>query len=153
MVACSGTHSSSLANFGKNVWGSHRPGWLWVVGNRSRVYLAVFATSNPQSTCHGPRPGPTLAPQCSRGLLRAPQPRAREQTRGRKSKKCRRAKKVNFVHGNTRLPFGTWFPRARNGWGEHKCLFDAVGIVLGHWLIHRSRGYDIYRRGIVSYIL
>ena len=36
--------------------------------NGSRGYLPVFATLNPQSTCLGPRPGPTLAPQCSRRL-------------------------------------------------------------------------------------
>ena len=54
---------------------------------------------------------------------------------------------------HTSFPSGTWFPRAQNGWGEHKCLFDAVGIVLGHWLMQRSRGFDIYRRGMVSYVL
>ena len=60
---------------------------------------------------------------------------------GRKSHK--KAKKFKVIIGSTRLPFGTWFPRARNGWGERKCLFYAVGIVLGHWLMQRSRGYDI----------
>ena len=28
----------------------------------------LLSTLNPQSTCHGPRPGPTLAPHCSGGL-------------------------------------------------------------------------------------
>ena len=46
-------------------------------GNGSRGYLPV-ATLTPQSTCHGPRPGPTLAPQCSRGPPACP---ATESTR------------------------------------------------------------------------
>ena len=32
-------------------------------------------------------------------------------------------------------------------------LFDAVGMVLEHWLMQRSRGYVMYRRGMVSYVL
>ena len=42
--------------------GLHGPGWLYVLGWPPRRYLLIFATANPQSTCHGPRPGPTLAP-------------------------------------------------------------------------------------------
>ena len=41
-----------------------RLSWLLLAGKRPRGYLQVFVTLNPQSTCHGPRPGPTHAPQC-----------------------------------------------------------------------------------------
>ena len=46
-----------------------------------------------------------------------------------------------MVLRHTSFPSGTWFPRAQNEWGERKCLFDAICIVLGHWLMQRSRGY------------
>ena len=42
--------------------GLHGPGWLWLGGKRSRDYLPVFATLNAQSTHHGARPRPKLAP-------------------------------------------------------------------------------------------
>ena len=60
----------------------------------------LLATLNTQSTCHGPRPGPTLAPWCSGGLLRAPKPRAREKTRGRNRKKMPMCRKNAFTHSN-----------------------------------------------------
>ena len=44
------------------------------------------ATLNHQSTCRGPRPGPTLAPSVRAGSLRATEQRARDKTRGRKRK-------------------------------------------------------------------
>ena len=47
--------------------GLYGPGCLHMLGMPPRGYLTVFATLNPQSTCHGPRPGPTLAPWCSGG--------------------------------------------------------------------------------------
>ena len=59
-----------------------------------------LATLDPQSTCHGPRPEPKLARGARAGSLRATEPRARETTCGRKSKKCRRAKKNTFIHSN-----------------------------------------------------
>ena len=49
-----------------------------------------LATLNPQSTCHGPRPGPKLACGVRAGSLRATEPRARGKTLGRKRKRCRR---------------------------------------------------------------
>ena len=52
--------------------GLHVHGWLYVLGMLPRGYLPVFATLNPQSTCHVPRPGPTLAPWCSGGLPACP---------------------------------------------------------------------------------
>ena len=58
-----------------------------------------LATLNPQSTCHGPRPGPKLARGVRAGSLRATVPRAREKTRGRKRKKCRSAKYIYMTTG------------------------------------------------------
>ena len=54
------------------------------------------ATLNPQSTCHRPRPGPKLACGVRAGSLRAAESRVRGKTRGRKRKKCRRAKKTRL---------------------------------------------------------
>ena len=51
--------------------------------------------------------GPHLHRSVHAGLLRAPQPRPREKTHGRKSKKCHCTKKVSLVH-STRFPFGMW---------------------------------------------
>ena len=56
------------------------------------------ATLNPQSTCHGPRPGPNLAHGVRAGSLRATERRAQEKTRGRKRRKCRRAKKHIYTY-------------------------------------------------------
>ena len=54
-----------------------------------------LSTLNPQSTCHGPRPGPKLASGVRAGSLRATELRARGKTRGLKRNKCRRAKKTH----------------------------------------------------------
>ena len=50
----------------------------------------------PHSTCHGPWLGPKLACGVRTGSLRATEPRARGKTRGRKRKRCRRAKKTHI---------------------------------------------------------
>ena len=55
-----------------------------------------LATLKLQSTCHGPRPEPKLACGVRAGSLRATELRARGKTRGRKRKKCRRAKKTHL---------------------------------------------------------
>ena len=55
-----------------------------------------LATLNPQSTCHGPRPGPKLAYGVRAGSLHATEPRARGKTRGRKRKKRPTAKTTHF---------------------------------------------------------
>ena len=52
--------------------GLHGPVWLYVVGMPPCDYLPIFATLNPQSTCHGPRAGPTLSPWCLGGLPACP---------------------------------------------------------------------------------
>ena len=54
------------------------------------------ATLNPQSTCHGPPPGPKLAHGVREDSLRATEPRARGKTRSRKRKNCRRATKTHL---------------------------------------------------------
>ena len=76
-----------------------RLSWLLLAGKRPRGYLQVFVTLNPQSTCHGPRPGPTL---CAVLYARAPcMSRSREhekRPRGRKTKKCRHAKNHIYIY-------------------------------------------------------
>ena len=54
------------------------------------------STLNPQSTCHGPRPGPKLAYWVRAGSLCATEPIARGKTRGQKRKECRRVKKTRL---------------------------------------------------------
>ena len=66
--------------------GLHGSGWLYVLGMPPRGYFPDFATLKPQSTRHGARPRPKLAPWFEACSLPAPQPRAREKTRGRRSK-------------------------------------------------------------------
>jgi hypothetical protein len=70
------------------------------VGMAPRGYLPVFATLNPESTRHGARRWAKLEPCVHTGPLRAPRPRAREKTRGRKRKKCRSPQKVHLIHSN-----------------------------------------------------
>ena len=55
-----------------NHMGLHAPGWLYVLGMPPRGYLPFLATLSPQSTCHGPRRGPTLAPWCAGRLPACP---------------------------------------------------------------------------------
>ena len=62
-----GTSSETAAEVRKRnkKWqfgGFHGLGCLWLGGTRSRDYLPARATLNVQSTRHGARPGPTLAP-------------------------------------------------------------------------------------------
>ena len=66
------------------------PGWLYFGGKRSSDYLPDRTALNAQSTRHGARPGPKHAPSVYAPPLRAPQPRAREKTRGRRRKAGRR---------------------------------------------------------------
>ena len=47
-------------------------GSFYALGMLPRGYLPIFATLSTQSTSHGPRPGPTLAPWCSGGLPAGP---------------------------------------------------------------------------------
>ena len=103
VVAWSGTHSSNLAENPKIrniIWGFHGPGWLWVVGKGSRAYLPVFAALNPQNTCHGPRPGLTLAPQCSRGPPVCPATESTRKDPWAEEQKMPMCKKVHVVHRN-----------------------------------------------------
>ena len=63
-------------------------GTFEALGGRKRMpsLFASFRDFEPPEHCHGPRRGPTVAPSDCAGLLRTPQPRAREKTRGRKMK-------------------------------------------------------------------
>ena len=78
----------------------HWPGWLWLGGKRSRDYLPARSTLNAQSTRHGARPGPKLAP----GVLytRPPyMPRSREgdeRSVAREEMRGHVQKKVHFIH-------------------------------------------------------
>ena len=75
--------------------------WAWLAlarRKRSRDCLPAGATLNAQSTTrHEARPGPKLAPSVHAGPLRAPQSRAREQTRGRKRSAWPCEKHVHFI--------------------------------------------------------
>ena len=70
--------------------------WAWMAVRARNVSPSGRATFNPQSTCHGPRPGPKLAYGVRAGSLCAMEQRARRKTRGRKRKKCRIVKKTSF---------------------------------------------------------
>ena len=73
--------------------------WTWMALRARNPSPRGLAILNPQSTCHGPRPGPKLARGVRAGSLRATEPRAREKTLGRKRKKCRNPKKTYlFIH-------------------------------------------------------
>ena len=71
-----------------------------MVGNGSRGYLPLFAKLKPQSTCHGPRPGPTLAPQCSRGPPACPATESTRKDPRAEEHKHADVQKVNFVHSH-----------------------------------------------------
>ena len=66
------TTCATRRTFFKTFTGLHWPWWLYVLGMPPRGYLPIFAALNPQSTCRGPRPGPTLAPWCLGGLPACP---------------------------------------------------------------------------------
>ena len=71
---------------------------------------------NPQSTCHGSRPGTTLVCGVRAGSLVATERRARGKTCSRKRKKCRRAKKSHLYYTGicTRFPIGGKFYGVKN---------------------------------------
>ena len=72
---------------GRYLRGFHEPDRRWLIGKRSRGYLLDFATLNAQSTRHGARLGPTIAPWCTGGPPACPpaksarkDPRSEEKT-------------------------------------------------------------------------
>ena len=71
-------------------------------------YLPDFATLSAQSTRHGARPGPKLAPSVQVRPLLARQPRAREAAHGRRRKawKCRKETHLYIVMCCTRCLLG-----------------------------------------------
>ena len=70
--------------------------WTWMALRARNASPSGRATFNPQSTCHGPRPGPKLAHGVRACSLCATETRARGKTRGRKRKNCRRVKKTHL---------------------------------------------------------
>ena len=75
--------------------------WSWVArrrGTQSREKEPARVALDAQSTRHGGRTGPKLKRSVYAGPLRAPQPRARENTGDRKRKARQCAKKVHFIH-------------------------------------------------------
>ena len=73
--------------------------WTWMALRARNASPSGRATFNPQSTCHGPRPGPKLGYWVRAGSLYATEPRARGKTHGQKRKKCRRVKKT-YIYKN-----------------------------------------------------
>ena len=88
-------HAKPVRLFFNHV-GLHAPGWLYVFGMPPRGYLPVFATLNPQSTCHGPRPGLILAPWYTDGLPACPGAESARKDPRPEEKKCRYAKKAHL---------------------------------------------------------
>ena len=60
--------------------------WAWIALRARNASPSGRASFNPQSTCHGPRPGPKLAYWVRASSLCATKPRGRGKTRGRKRK-------------------------------------------------------------------
>ena len=132
----------------------HGLGWLYLLGMPPPGYLPDSATLNPQSTCHGPRPGHTLTPIAHAGLLRAPQPRAREKTRGRKNKKCRCPNKSHIIHSNM-------YSRKATKWAQtppdaRKGAYHALGCLGEENRITKTclpiNNYVEYRKSLLNLI-
>ena len=73
--------------------------WAWMAlraRNASPWLLANVRDFEPQSTCHGPRPGPTLAPWCSGGLLVCPGAESTKNDPGPEEKKMPMCKKEHI---------------------------------------------------------
>ena len=71
------------------MWAFHCLARLELRGKQPRDYLPDFATLNDQSTRDGARPRPELRRGVQAAPLRAPQPKAREKTHGRRRKACK----------------------------------------------------------------
>ena len=88
-----------------------------VLGSRSAehdpvIYLPHFATVNAESTRHGAHARTKLAPQCKGAALRAPQPKVRETTIGRRRKACKYhppKPRTNTCLSNREIRFGRGF--------------------------------------------
>ena len=70
----------------------------WMAPRARNLSSSGLATFNPQSTVHGPRPGPKLACGVRASSLRATEPRARGKTRGRKRKNADVPKKRIYMY-------------------------------------------------------
>ena len=74
---------------------ARRFAWAWMAVCAWSPSPRGLATLNPQSTCHGPRPGPKLARGVRSGSLRATDTRERETTGGRDIKKMPTCQKTH----------------------------------------------------------
>ena len=84
----------------------------WMAPRARNLSSSGLATFNPQSTVHGPRPGPKLACGVRASSLRATKPRSRGKTRGPKRKKCRRAEKHMYIYMYTYQLYHVYLVRA-----------------------------------------
>ena len=79
---------------------ARRFAWAWMAVCAWSPSPRGLATLNPQSTCHGPRPGPKLARGVRSGSLRATDTRERETTGGRNIKKMPMCQKTHLHISN-----------------------------------------------------
>ena len=71
--------------------------WAWMALRARNASPWLRVTLNPESTCHGPRPGPTLAPRCSGGLPECPGAESTRKDPRLEEKHSRCAKKDTFI--------------------------------------------------------
>ena len=69
--------------------------WPWLALHARNTSPWIRATFNPHSTCHRPRPGPTLVTWCSGGLPACPGAESTRKDLRLEEKKCRCAKETH----------------------------------------------------------
>ena len=94
--------------------GLQSPGWLYVLGIPPRADVRLWTPSR----CHGPRPGPKRTCGIWAGSLRATEPRARGETRGRERKNAQGPKKpiYTYVQGFHSGRLLKWNPGGDTSW-------------------------------------
>ena len=119
--------------------------WDWIALRARNASPWILATSNPQSTCHGTRPGPKLEPWCLGGLFacrgaerRRKDTRPEEKIWPTHTKKC-----MSYVCIYTSYTFGTPQP------GTNICTLGypaATDSILGY-----PAGYESIYFGVPRY--
>ena len=97
-----------------------------------------LATLNPQSTCHGPRPGPKLGCGVGAGSVRPTEPRVRGKTGGRKRKNAEGPKKHIYTCVQGFRDVLKWIPgvtQVENGHAGN----TAVATAYLCWVKHGNR--------------
>ena len=74
--------------------------WAWMALRARSASRWLLAALNPQRTCHGPRPGSTLAPWCSGGLPACPGAEGTRKDPRPEDKKMPMCIKSTFLHSN-----------------------------------------------------